>query len=36
MEAKHKDHWMEHNWPFLVILFGLLFVTLIVTFQPTW
>ena len=28
------DRWIDHWWPALVIAFGLLFVTLLVTFQP--
>ncbi len=30
----HSDRWIDHWWPLLVIIFGLLFVTLLVTFQP--
>ena len=28
------DRWIDHWWPALVIAFGLLFVTLLVSFQP--
>jgi hypothetical protein len=28
------DRWIDHWWPALVIAFGLLFVTLLVTFNP--
>ncbi len=28
------DRWIDHWWPALVIVFGLLFVTLLLTFNP--
>jgi hypothetical protein len=36
MSAPH-DHepWIERNWQVLVIAFGLIFVTVLVTFAPT-
>ncbi len=27
---------IENWWPFLVILFGVMFVTLLVSFKPSW
>jgi len=27
--------WLDRWWPLLVILFGLIFVTVLVTFKPT-
>jgi len=34
--ATHESHsLLDHWWPLLVILFGLLFVTLLVSFHPT-
>ena len=31
----HSESFLERFWPFLVIFFGLLFVTLIITYQPS-
>ena len=37
MSTPHKESsWSDSWWSFVVILFGLLFVTLLVTFNPTW
>jgi hypothetical protein len=30
----HDEPWITYNWPWLVILFGLLFLSLIIFFQP--
>jgi hypothetical protein len=35
MSAPHKDHWLEYNWSWLVIAFGLLFVACLDFFAPT-
>jgi hypothetical protein len=29
------EHWLDRWWPLLVILYGVLFVTVLVTFSPT-
>jgi hypothetical protein len=33
--ASHREPWVDRWWPVLVIGFGLLFVTVLVTFHPT-
>jgi len=33
--ARVSESWLERWWPLLVILFGLIFVTMLVTFSPT-
>ncbi|ADW70562.1 hypothetical protein AciX9_3558 [Granulicella tundricola MP5ACTX9] len=33
--AGHTESWLDRFWPLLVILVGVLFLTLILTFQPT-
>ena len=30
----HKEPWLTYNWPWLVILFGILFLILIIGFNP--
>jgi hypothetical protein len=36
MSAPHdQEHWLDRNWQVLLILFGILFVTLLVSFHPT-
>ena len=36
MESSHKSTpWWENYWQVFVILFGLIFVTLLVSFHPT-
>jgi hypothetical protein len=35
MSSSHESlSWVENWWPFFLILFGLLFVTLLVSFAP--
>jgi hypothetical protein len=34
MSATHKKFWMDRWWPLLVILFGVLFVSVLVCFKP--
>jgi hypothetical protein len=29
-------HWLDRWWPLLLILFGLIFVTMLVTFSPAY
>ena len=31
-----STHWLDRWWPLLLILFGVLFVTILVTFSPTY
>lgn len=31
----HKEFWLDTWWPLLVILFGVLFVSILVSFHPT-
>jgi steroid 5-alpha reductase family enzyme len=36
MSSSHKSEpWIDRWWPLLVIVFGLLFVTLLTQFHPT-
>jgi hypothetical protein len=30
----HREHWLERNWSWLVILFGLIFIACIDLFFP--
>jgi hypothetical protein len=30
----HKEAWLDRWWPVLVIAFGLIFVTVLVSFKP--
>jgi hypothetical protein len=30
----HKEFWLDTWWPLLVILFGILFVSILVSFKP--
>lgn len=32
--SHHGDHFIERNWGFGLILFGIIFVTLLVSFAP--
>jgi steroid 5-alpha reductase family enzyme len=32
--ASKRESWLDRWWPLLVILFGLIFVSFIVTFKP--
>lgn len=34
--SNESTHWVERNWYYLVILYGLLFLTLLVSFAPSW
>lgn len=34
--SSETSHWLERNWPWLVILYGVLFLTLITSFAPSW
>jgi hypothetical protein len=33
--VSEREVWVERWWPLLVILFGVMFVTILVTFKPT-
>jgi hypothetical protein len=33
--SSFRESWLERWWPLLVIIYGVLFVTLLVTFSPT-
>jgi hypothetical protein len=33
--SSSSEGWLDRWWPLLVILYGLLFVTVLVTFSPT-
>jgi hypothetical protein len=35
MSSSESESWWERVWPLWVIIFGLIFVTCIVTFSPT-
>jgi len=35
MSSSHKEPWLDRWWPLLVILYMLMFVTLLVSFHPT-
>ena len=35
MSASNEDSWLDRWWPLLVILYGVLFVTVLVSFSPT-
>ena len=34
MSSAHHEPWLDRWWPLLVILFGVLFVTMLVSFHP--
>lgn len=34
--SNETGFWLDQWWPLLVILFGLLFVSFLVSFHPTW
>ena len=35
MAGSHNTtHWLDHWWPLLLILFGIVFVSCLVTFHP--
>ena len=34
MSLHEKDSWLDRWWPLLVILFGLIFVSVLVSFKP--
>jgi hypothetical protein len=34
MSSKHSESWVERNWQVFVIAFGLIFLTLLVSFHP--
>ena len=36
MSLSSESVWLDRWWPLLVILFGILFVALLVTFNPTY
>jgi hypothetical protein len=37
MSASNESaHWVERHWYWMVILYGLLFLTLLVSFAPSW
>lgn len=37
MSSEHESQlWIDTYWPVLVIAFGLIFVTFLVSFKPTW
>jgi hypothetical protein len=29
-------HWLDRWWPLLVILYGVFFISVLVSFSPTW
>jgi hypothetical protein len=33
--SSSNERWLDRWWPLLVILYGVLFVTVLVTFSPT-
>jgi hypothetical protein len=33
--SSSSERWLDRWWPLLVILYGVLFVTVLVTFSPT-
>jgi hypothetical protein len=33
--SSESIHWLDRWWPLLVILYGVLFVTILCTFSPT-
>jgi hypothetical protein len=35
MSSSSASHWLDRWWPLLVIFFGVLFVSVIVSFHPT-
>ena len=35
MSASSEEKWIDRWWPLLLILFGVLFVTVLVSFAPT-
>jgi len=34
-ESHEQEFWLDRWWPLLVILFGVLFVSILVSFKPT-
>jgi steroid 5-alpha reductase family enzyme len=34
MSSSNESSWVDRYWPVLVILFGLIFVTVLITFKP--
>ena len=36
MNLSKESVWLDRWWPLLVILFGILFVALLVSFKPTY
>jgi hypothetical protein len=36
MSEAHEAHWLDTWWPLLVIVFGLIFVSCLVSFHPFW
>jgi hypothetical protein len=34
--SSESEFWLDRWWPLLVILFGVTFVAILVTFSPTW
>jgi hypothetical protein len=36
MSSPAKESWLDTYWQVLVILFGIIFVTCLVSFHPTW
>jgi hypothetical protein len=35
MSSSSASHWLDRWWPLLVILYGILFVSILVSFHPT-
>jgi hypothetical protein len=33
--SSHSESWLDRWWPLLVILYGVLFVSILVSFKPT-
>ncbi len=34
--SHERDSWVERNWQVFVIAFGLVFLTVLVSFKPGW
>lgn len=34
--SEHKENWLDTWWPALVIGFGVVFVSFLVSFKPAW
>jgi hypothetical protein len=34
--SSHSGNWFDRWWPLLVILYGVFFISVLVSFSPTW